>query len=46
VPFRESFGLAADPLRAANEAVGQRIAAMMKGKGDGGELVPFSKRGA
>ena len=37
--------LAADPVRAANEAIGQRIAAMMKG-GEAGELVPMPTRKA
>ena len=38
--------LAADPIRAANEAIGQRIAAAMKGEAEGGEVVPMPKRGA
>lgn len=38
--------LAADPLKAANEAIGQRIAAVMKGDESGGEVVPMPKRGA
>lgn len=38
--------LAADPLRAANEAIGQRIAAAMKGEAEGGEVIPMPKRGA
>ncbi|MDP7098064.1 MAG: site-specific integrase [Rhodospirillales bacterium] len=38
--------LAADPIRAANEAIGQRIAAAMKGAAEGGEVVKLEKRGA
>ena len=34
--------LAADPVRAANEAIGERIAAMMKGEG-GGEVIELPK---
>ena len=37
--------LAADPVRAANEAIGQRIAAAMKGQADGAEVIPFKKDG-
>jgi len=37
--------LAADPLKAANEAVGQRIAAVMEAE-DGGEVIPMPKRGS
>jgi len=37
--------LAADPVRAANEAIGQRIAAAMKG-GGGATVVALEKRGA
>lgn len=33
--------LAADPLKAANEAIGQRIAAAMKGTDDGGDIVDY-----
>jgi integrase len=36
--------LAADPLRAANEAIGQRIAAVMKGGKEGGEVVSLPQR--
>ena len=35
--------LAADPLKAANEAIGQRIAAAMKGEAKGGEVIEFKK---
>lgn len=35
--------LAHDPARAANEAIGQRIAAAMEG-GGGGEIIPFGAR--
>lgn len=35
--------LAADPIRAANEAIGQRIAAVMRGEAGGGEVVAFKK---
>ena len=39
--------LAADPVRAANEAIGQRISAVMKGDtGDGAEVIELPKRGA
>ena len=38
--------LAADPIKAANEAIGQRIAAMMKGATDGDNIVPMTKHGA
>jgi integrase len=38
--------LAADPVRAANEAIGLRIAAVMEGGAEGGEVVPMPKRGA
>lgn len=38
--------LAADPLRAANEAIGQRIAAVMKGEKGGAKVVPLPKRGS
>jgi integrase len=38
--------LAADPVRAANEAVGRRIAAAMSGPADHqGEIVPVRRRG-
>ena len=37
--------LAADPVRAANEAIGQRIAAMMKG-GAGSDVVALPRRKA
>ena len=33
--------LAADPLRDANEAIGERIAAAMKGNAESGEVVPL-----
>ena len=36
--------LAADPLKAANEAIGQRIAAVMRG--EGAEVVDLGKRKA
>ena len=40
--------LAADPVKAANEAIGQRIATMMKGvdKDEASEVVPITKRNA
>ena len=38
--------LAADPVRAAGEAVAQRIAAMMKGAGKDAEVVDLPKRKA
>ena len=38
--------LAADPLKAANEAIGQRIAAAMKSEADGTEVVPLPDRKA
>jgi integrase len=38
--------LAADPIRAANEAIGQRIAAMMNCSGESAEIVSMPKRGA
>ncbi len=38
--------LAADPIRAANEAIGQRIAAAMKGAGEGAEVVELPNRKA
>ena len=38
--------LGADPVRAANEAIGERIAAAMKGNDAGAEIVPMAKRGA
>ena len=37
---------AADPVRAANEAIGQRIAAAMQGKAEGGEVIELSNRKA
>ena len=37
--------LAVDPIRAANEAIGERIAAAMKGSA-GGDVVPLPKRKA
>ncbi len=36
--------LAADPLRAANEAIGQRIAAAMTGQVGGGDVVELRQR--
>ena len=38
--------LAADPVRAANAAIGQRIAAVMKGGAEGGVVVPMPTRKA
>lgn len=38
--------LAADPLRAANEAIGARIAAVMKGDSKGADVVELPKQGA
>jgi integrase len=35
--------LAADPLRAANEVIGERIAAVMKGDAKGAEVITFPK---
>lgn len=37
--------LAADPIRAANEVIGKRIAAALKGSA-GGDMVPLPKRKA
>ncbi len=37
--------LAADPLKAANEAIGERIAAVMRGNKVGTEVVPLKRRG-
>ena len=36
--------LASDPVRAANEAIGERIAAAMKGGAGGAEVVSLPKR--
>ena len=38
--------LAAAPLRAANEAIGARIAAVMKGDSKGADVVELPKQGA
>lgn len=38
--------LAADPLRAANEAIGQRIAAVMRGDKGHAKIIPMQKRGS
>ena len=36
--------LAADPVKAANEAIGQRIAAAMRGDGNGGKIVALPRQ--